>query len=158
AENESAPRRPKAGKPTMKPEDVRTSLYEVLLFGPLEQKEVQRRVGEIATGRDLSRKGLHFTIARELKKGPYFEEVDGQWSLRSRETGIDALTVRIRLILQDSGPLAEPKIRDAISEVHSDESGQLEKLLTRALRNGPFEFNGAKWGVVEKPTGDPTVA
>ncbi len=150
AEKDSAARKkPRSGKPTMKPEDVRSCLYEVLLFGPLDGKEVQRRVGEIVTGRGLSRKGLHFTIARELRKLPDFEEAEGKWNVRTRETGIDALVHRVRSILEDGGPMAEPRIRERVGELHTDANGNLEKYLTRALRQGPFEFNGAKWGVAE---------
>ena len=154
AENEAASRkRSRAGKPTMKPEDVRSCLYEVLLFGPLDAKEVQRRVGEIATGRGLSRKGLHFTIARELRKLPDFDEVDGLWHVTSRDTGMEALVGRVGSILEDTGPMAEPRIRERIGELHADANGNLEKYLTRALRLGPFEFNGAKWGLADVSAG-----
>lgn len=144
-EEDSAPERRK--EHTLNGDEVRDALHEVLLFGPLTEEEIKEQVGAIAKEKGRSRKGLHWVIGRALRKGDDFEEATGdKWKVKSpRET---ALLPRVRTLLQELGPLTEPKLRAKIEEIHPKSEAILDKLLNRTLRSGPFEFNGAQWTLV----------
>lgn len=144
---------PAEGKPasdrkkehTLNGDEVREALHEVLLFGSLTEAEIKAHIGVIAKEKGRSRKGLHWVIGRALRKGDEFEPDGEAW--RAKAPRESALLPRVRNLLQELGPMTEPKLKEKIEEIHPKSEAVVEKLLPRTLRAGPFEFNGAQWTV-----------
>lgn len=143
--NETARKPARKKEPTLDRESVRQALHEVLLFGALGDSVIRERVGEIARRRGATRLGLHWTIRNALKAYPEFEQHEDGWVLNNpQESG---LIPRVRSVLEELGPLPEPKIQAKIEEESPNAADTLNKLLHRTLKAGPFEFRDAKWSV-----------
>lgn len=144
------PARASEGPGHLKLDEVRSLLQEILVEGPLTVAELRERIGAVATERKLSRKGLHFTIGHALKRGE-FEQDGERWKLRKSVSAGLALAARVRRVLKDQGALTQPQLRDRIAEeTNADplQRQELEHRLGEVLRQESFEFNGAKWHLV----------
>ncbi len=59
----------------------------------------------------------------------------------------------IERLLHEEGPLEEPQLRTRLGDKASAEGRSkagLHLVYKKALRNGPFEFNGASWQIRKK--------
>ena len=143
--SQSERRTQQAGKSTLPPEEIRGLIRQVLAEQSLTESEIRTAVGEIVSERDASRKGLHFVVRGELAKSGDFLEADGRWSLKPVELSKEQLIERVRDVLGELGPLSQPSLIESLRDREPAASQGLEAPLKKALLDGPFEFNGAKW-------------